>query len=171
LKDGTATDYGYGWFIGELQGSPLVEHGGNMGGFMSHVIYLPREDILVEVFMNARGKRLPELLATDFAAMLLGKPIDLRPVTLSAELLQSYTGVYTEVGKPDVTIGLENGRLSYQRGSNPKLGLAPIAKDRLYFDGTSIVGEIQRDAQGRITGFALQSLRRAEKTLLKRRDQ
>ena len=32
------TDYGYGWFVGNLQGSRLVEHGGNMGGFMSHSI-------------------------------------------------------------------------------------------------------------------------------------
>lgn len=114
LEDGTLSDYGYGWFIGEFDGRPLVEHGGNMGGFMTHAIYLQQEDLLVVAFMNSRGKRLPGLVATDLLAVALGKPLNLAPVTLPTDLLRSYTGVYRDAEAGDVFIRLENGELFYQ---------------------------------------------------------
>jgi CubicO group peptidase (beta-lactamase class C family) len=33
LTDGKETDYGYGWFMSTVQGSPSIEHGGNVKGF------------------------------------------------------------------------------------------------------------------------------------------
>ena len=168
LRDGTATDYGYGWYIGTLQGSRLVEHGGNMGGFMSHAMYLPREDLLVVVFLNSRGKRLPELIATDLAAAAMGRPLAMQPVTLSPALLQSYAGTYRDASNALVTISLEQGRLFYQKAGGPKWALAPYAKDRLLFDNTSTIGEMRRDAQGRIVAFAMQTLRGQSKNVITR---
>ncbi|HUP88415.1 MAG TPA: serine hydrolase [Longimicrobiales bacterium] len=168
LADGTVTDYGYGWFIGELQGTPLVEHGGNMGGFMSHAIYLPREDVLVEVFLNSRGKRLPELIATDIAAAVLGKPLNMAAITLSADELQSYAGTYKDRTDVDVVIAVENGKLTYQKTGGPKWRMTPYAKDKVSFDNTSTIGEIQRDASGRIVAFAMQTLRGQYKNVIRR---
>ncbi len=170
LKDGTVTDYGYGWFIGELQGSPIVEHGGNMGGFMSHAIYLPREDVLVEVFLNSRGKRLPELIATDIAAAAIGRPFAFRPVVLDSALLQSYAGKYRNPENIDVVIGTDNGKLYYHRAGGTRLIMMPYAKDKFLFENTSIIGEFQRDPAGKITGLATQLTRRTTKNLVIRTD-
>ena len=170
LSDGTVTDYGYGWFVGELQGSPIVEHGGNMGGFMSHAIYLPREDVLVAVFLNSRGKRLPELIATDLAAAVIGRPFNFRTVVLDSTVLQSYAGKYRNPENNDVAIGIENGKLYYHRVGGQRLTLTTYAKDKVIFDNTSITGEFQRDPAGRITGLAVQLLRRKTKTLVVRAD-
>jgi CubicO group peptidase (beta-lactamase class C family) len=93
LPGGKGTHYGYGWFIGNIQGSPLVEHGGNMGGFMSHAIYLPREDVFVAVLYNFRAARLPEFLAGDLAALAIGRPFDIRETSLDESLLNAYAGV------------------------------------------------------------------------------
>ena len=166
LADGSVTSYGYGWFIGELQGSRIVEHGGNMGGFMSHTMYLPREDILVLVLLNSRGKRLPELIATDIAASAIGRPLNIKPVALSAELLQSYAGAYRDRSDTEVLITLENGQLFYQKRGGPKWRLTPYAKDKLFFDNTSTIGEMKRDADGRIVGFAMQTLRGMDRNVV-----
>ncbi len=168
LRDGTATYYGYGWFVGELQGSRVVEHGGNMGGFMSHAIYLPREDLLVAVFLNSRGKRLPELIATDIAAAAIGRPLNIRPVSLPPEVLQSYAGSYRDSNNTEVVIKVENGKLTYQKQGGPKWSLTPYATDKLFFDNTSTIAEIRRDSHNRITGFAMQTLRGMDKNLLTR---
>ena len=168
LADGTVTDYGYGWFTGELQGSPVVEHGGNMGGFMSQAMYLPREDLLVAVFLNSRGKRLPELIATDIAATAIGRPLNLRAITLSGDVLQSYAGLYRDRNNVDVVISVENGKLSYQKKGGPRWSLTPYAKDKLFFDNTSTLGEVRRDSQQRIVGFAMQTLRGQSKNSLTR---
>ena len=168
LSNGAPVEYGYGWFVGELQGSALVEHGGNMGGFMSHAIYFPREDLLVSVFLNSRGRRLPELVATDIAAMALGRPLNMKPVVLSNEDLQSYAGVYKDSLNAEILISLDNGKLFYQRTPNPKLQLTPYAKDKFFFDNTSIVGEMNRDSAGRIVSFSVKNIRATSRNVLTR---
>jgi hypothetical protein len=157
LADGTKTDYGYGWFIGKLQGSQVIEHGGNMGGFMSHVMYLPAEDILVIVLFNFRGK-LPELLASDIAAMAINKPLLIKPVSVLPDQLQPYTGTYKNPKGTLYTIRLEDGKLFLQKNNTPNSWhMIPYAQDKFYFDNTSTIGEMQRDANGKVIRFIMQT--------------
>jgi hypothetical protein len=92
----------------------------------------------------------------------------MQPVTLSPALLQSYAGTYRDASNALVTISLEQGRLFYQKAGGPKWALAPYAKDRLLFDNTSTIGEMRRDAQGRIVAFAMQTLRGQSKNVITR---
>jgi CubicO group peptidase (beta-lactamase class C family) len=127
LPNGKGTNYGYGWFIGNIQGSPIVEHGGNMGGFMSHAIYLPREDIFVAVFYNFRTpNKLPEFLAGDLAALAINKPFNIKEITLAEDLLKTYTGVYENEGVERL-ITVEGGKLYYQRVG--AIGFYAVADD------------------------------------------
>jgi CubicO group peptidase (beta-lactamase class C family) len=168
LPDGTVTDYGYGWFVGKLQGSRLVEHGGNMGGYMSHAIYLRDEDVLVEVFMNSRGRRLPELVATDLAAIALGRPLNIKAVTVAHDMLQLYAGKYRNQRNEDINVTVENGKLYYQKVGGPKWGLTPYAPDKFVFDNTSTIGEFRRDRKGVIVELAMETLRGQSKNVVVR---
>lgn len=169
LQDGRGTHYGYGWFVGNIQGSPLVEHGGNMGGFMCHAIYLPREDVFVVVLYNFRAARLPEFLAGDLAALAIGKPFDFREQPLAEELLKAYAGVYEEEGV-ERFITVEQGKLYYQRAGANKLGLKPYAKDKFFFDNAAVIAEFKRDAGGRIISLEVSNKRGVSSTVLKRTD-
>jgi CubicO group peptidase (beta-lactamase class C family) len=169
LPGGKGMNYGYGWFVGNLQGSPLVEHGGNMGGFMSHSIYLPREDVFVVVLYNFRAARLPEFLAGDLAALTIGKPFDIREVSLDESLLKTYAGVYEEEGVERL-ITVENGRLFYQRVGANRMSMKPYARDKFFFENTAVVGEFRRDAGGRITGLAVSNKRGVSSSFLRRTD-
>lgn len=169
LPDGRGTYYGYGWFVGNIQGSPLVEHGGNMGGFMSHAIYLPREDVYVVVLYNFRAARLPEFLAGDFAALAIGKPFDFGEISLDEKLLKTYAGVYEE-GGVERLLTVENGRLFYRRAGANKLSMRPYAKDKFFFEDTAIIAEFKRDAGDRITGLEVSNKRGVSSSFLKRTD-
>jgi CubicO group peptidase (beta-lactamase class C family) len=61
LADGKKTNYGYGWSMGNIQGSPTIEHGGGIPGFLTMGIYLPKEDVFVTIFSNCDCKSPDEL--------------------------------------------------------------------------------------------------------------
>ena len=169
LPDGKRIYYGYGWFIGNIQGSPLIEHGGNMGGFMSHAIYLPQEDVFVAVFYNFRAARLPEFLAGDLAALAIGKPFDIREIALNENLLKTYVGVYEEEGV-ERHITVENGKLFYQRVGANKMQMKPYAKDKFFFENASVLAEFKRDADEKIVRLNLANKRGISSSTLKRTD-
>lgn len=167
LPGGKGTHYGYGWFIGNIQGSPLVEHGGNMGGFMSHAIYLPREDVYVAVLYNFRAARLPEFLAGDLAALTIGKPYNIREVKFDENLLKTYVGVYEEEGVERL-ITVEGGNLFYRRVGANKLSMKPYGKDKFFFENTAIIGEFKRDAKDKIISLELSNKRGISSNVLRR---
>jgi CubicO group peptidase (beta-lactamase class C family) len=168
LPGGKGANYGYGWFIGNIHGSPIIEHGGNMGGFMSHAIYLPREDIFVAVFYNFRSPaRLPEFLAGDLAALAINKPYNIKEIALDENLLKSYVGVYEEEGVERL-LTVENGKLYYQRVGANKMLMRPYAKDKFFFDNAAIIAEFKRDASDKITGLFLANKRGVSSNLLRK---
>lgn len=170
LPNGKGTNYGYGWFTGNIQGSPIVEHGGNLGGFMSHAIYLPREDVYVVALYNFRSPtRLPEFLAGDFAAIAIGKPFNIKEIVLDENLLKTYVGVYEEDGIERL-ITVENGKLYYQRVGANKLQIKPYAKDKFFFENAAVIGEFKRDAHDKIVSLALTSKRGISSNLLMKTD-
>jgi len=170
LPNGNGTHYGYGWFIGNIQGIPIVEHGGNMGGFMSHAIYLPKEDIFVVVLYNFRTpSHLPEFLAGDLAALSINKPFNIREIAVDESLLKTYVGVYEEDGVERL-ITVENGKLYYQRVGANKMSMKPYARDKFFFENTAILGEFKRDAKNNIIALELANKRGISRSVLKRTD-
>lgn len=170
LPNGKGTNYGYGWFIGNIQGSPIVEHGGNLGGFMSHAIYLPREEVYVVALYNFRAPtRLPEFLAGDLAALAIGKPFNIKETTLDENLLKTYVGIYEEEGVERL-ITVENGKLYYQRVGANKMNMKPYAKDKFFFENAAVIAEFKRDANDKIVSLNLANKRGISSSVLKRTD-
>jgi hypothetical protein len=170
LPNGKRTNYGYGWFIGNIQGSPLLEHGGNMGGFMSHSIYLPQEDVFVVALYNFRTPtRLPEFLAGDLAALTINKPFNIREIALDENSLKTYVGVYEEEGIERL-ITVESGKLYYQRVGANKLSMKPYARDKFFFENTSVIGEFKRDANDKVIALEVSNKRGVSSSILKRTD-
>lgn len=160
LNNGKPTDYGYAWNTGILQGSRLVEHGGNAGGFMVHDMYFPGEDLFVAVFENFRGK-LPEIVATDLAAAALGKPLRFPKMQPDSATLKGYLGMYTDSSGASRFVLFNNGKLWYQREWTGGFALTLIGKDSVQFENTSNFGKFTRDGQGKVTGLEIRNIRRS----------
>ena len=75
LNDGEKTGYGYGWIIGNIQGSPMISHEGGINGYLTSSIYLPNEEVFVAIFSNCNCNP-PGNIAIKMAAVAIGKPYE-----------------------------------------------------------------------------------------------
>ncbi|MCX6318265.1 MAG: serine hydrolase [Bacteroidetes bacterium] len=113
LADGTFSEYGYGWFIRKIEGSPSIEHGGSIFGFRAQEIYLPNEQLYITGLFNCRqGNTDEQQLCYDLVRLMLGKPL-LKEYPVPADLLARYAGTYkNDQYKQSMTIQLAgDGRL------------------------------------------------------------
>ncbi len=132
LKNGQPTNYSYGWFLNTIGGSPTIEHGGAINGFLTNGIYLPQEDVLVLVFSNST-QNSPDGVAEVMAAAAIGKYKDAAELVMNPALLQAYEGTYEgtyegqAVGSSVIT--LTNNQLYWQPAGGKRIRLKPTQSD------------------------------------------
>ena len=163
LNDGSQTDYGFGWSIGNIQGSPMISHNGGINGFLSASNYLANEKVFVAVLSNCLCNS-PGDVAEKLAAIAIGKPfLDRKKVTLKEEALKSYEAVYTSESDDERIITFDEGKLYSMRTGGSRYELLPYAKDKFFFDGDTITLEFIRDSQNAIVSVILKSTRSDKK--------
>src|SRR5690606_40857937 len=142
---------------GTLRGADMLQHGGDIPGFGTHLLYLPETDTTVAVLQNTDRPQHNEeavTIANRLAALAIGNPYP-EPVAIPVDLatLQEAEGVYQLADGVQRVLRVVDGRLTGQRtGGNPAV-LTPIAKDTfLYADGFNRF-ELVRDPEGKITAM------------------
>lgn len=137
LNNGEKTGYGYGWGVGNIQGSPMISHGGGINGYLTSSIFLPEEKLFVAVFSNCNCNS-PGDIATKMAAMAIGKPFSWKPITLPEEVMRSYEAVYGPDKKNQRIITFEDGQLFSMRTGGNKFKISPFKKDQFFFEGGGV---------------------------------
>lgn len=156
LPDGTDTRYGYGWIMGNVLGSPTIEHDGGIHGFLSSLIYLPEEDVCVAILTNCDCNS-PNETAAQLAALAVGHPVTVEPMPMPQEALGAYIGTYENAEGATRIIRMEGERLVSQRIGGGTFNLTPFAVDQFRFDGSLTEATFVRDNSGRVTGLTLNS--------------
>jgi CubicO group peptidase (beta-lactamase class C family) len=157
LASGASTHYGYGWSTFEYQGRKVIEHGGGIFGFVTHVARVPEEKLYVAILSNNTGtEKGPEDLGLAITAKAIGAAFEDRPATaLSATELDEYVGVYRFDAETTRTITREGPKLFSQRSGGRKSEVRPAAKDDFFFaDGASRL-RFRRDPAGKVTAVEL----------------
>lgn len=152
LKDGKGTHYGYGYFLSQLQGSPTIEHGGGIFGYLTSSIYLPEEDVFVALFSNSNGKD-PEFTALKMAAIAIGKPLKVTGIKLDDAALDQYTGIYANGKGREVTVTREGNQLSAMLAGSQSRKMFPAEKDKFIVENAFMYATFNRDASGKIVSF------------------
>ena len=160
LADGTVHPYGYGWSMMNVQGSPSIEHGGGIDGFVSNGIYLPQEGIYAVVLVNRESKDA-SILAAELAAIALGKRYGGPVVPLSADAAQELTGVYVSAEGVERYITADELGLHAQRKGSSPMDLVHLGNDRFLYKGDVITLTFQR-VNGKVTGAQFLSRDRDE---------
>ncbi|WP_142683979.1 serine hydrolase [Chitinophaga polysaccharea] len=156
LDNGKLTGYGYGWWLGNIQGSPCIKHDGLINGFSTFALYLPQEKIFVAVFTNCENNN-PEVIGSEIAGIAIGKPYHTNEIGLPMEQLKSYAAVYESATEGQRTVSYEDGRLLYFVKGGSKARLIPFETDRFYFENSLDIIEFLRKKNGRITGMTLET--------------
>lgn len=155
-SEGQSTNYGYGWELQTVRGFDAIRHGGGINGFVTDILRIPSEDLLVVVLTNVgMGGFRPGHVSQRLAAMALGQPYpDFSPITLSAETLQEYVGVYKiEATDEKRIITVEDGQLYSKRGASGRLPVTTFAKDKAAFNDSLVYMVFQRDETGKVNGL------------------
>jgi D-alanyl-D-alanine carboxypeptidase len=155
LPDGTNTRYGYGWLISESRGARVVEHGGRIAGFETHLVRVPGTRTLIAVLTNAGDTDpAPAFVARSILERLQGGGT--AEVELGDAEKRAYLGVF-RVGDVDYEIAIEDGRLSLRNPGGARRWLVALGADRFRF--TTSYSELQfvRNAGNAITGLAIKT--------------
>lgn len=136
LDNGERIDYGLGWRLGNVQGSPSIKHGGSVNGFTSFALYLPEEEVFVALLTNCGCTWPIEDIASKMAAVAMGRPYELGSVEVPAKSLERLQGEYLSDQGVLRTIRLEDGTLLYFGKGGEKTRLLPLGGNRFRLDGT-----------------------------------
>lgn len=158
LPNGKLTGYGYGWEIGNVQGSAAIKHSGRINGFVSYAVCLPYEDIFVAILSNCDCAYNLENTASMMAAIILQKPFQWTAIALPEKQMELYPGNYYSDASEQKTISFEDGRLLYYNKGGAKSPLVAYEKDRFFQEHSLTTLQFKRDSRGSIIGFQLQDL-------------
>lgn len=133
--DGKFINYGYGWFLNEIDGNSTIEHGGGVFGFISYALYVPSQDIYVTVLTNFDGYN-PEALAVKLASIVLNKKkAESKSIVLNSEIASKWVGTYEFDDTLIRNIIFDNNTLYSQISGGNKIPLIPISENEFIFDG------------------------------------
>lgn len=158
LNNGKVEEYGYGWGIGDINGSPTTEHSGGIFGYATNAIYLPKEDVFVAVFSNCDCGD-PADVSTRMAAKVIGKPYPdpVAKIKLDPAYAKSLTGVYAFEDSTTRYISLDGEQLYSQRTGGNKFKIFPADKTNFTFETGLTFLEFVTGKDGAVSGVNLKN--------------
>lgn len=135
LNNGEKINYGYGWFIDEVQGVKTHEHGGGIPGYSSYLLHLPSENVFVTILSN--GGVFPRKIAVEMAAIAIGKPYETpKSVATEYEKIKNWVGQYTFTDGTSRTIFLNEGFLYYILPNGTEIRMLPVSNSSFLLENT-----------------------------------
>jgi CubicO group peptidase (beta-lactamase class C family) len=148
--------YALGLRVAQFKGRTVIEHGGNISGFSSHLRHYPEEGLTVVVLSNVTsGDGIPELLVRQLAETALGPDsgrLAAAATVVPVAVLENYSGVYDVGGGKTVTFRVADGTLVATPSGQSPVAVKAVSETRFSFENPSLEVEFVRDpATGRVT--------------------
>jgi CubicO group peptidase (beta-lactamase class C family) len=152
LTDGSSSGYGYGWAIGEYEGRRVIEHGGGINGFSTHILRMPEERLLVVVLTNKESAEPScEKVATLLAGEAIGKPYrEPEAIALDLAVLDAYVGVYEIYPGDERIVAREGDKLYSQRTGQGRVELLPVSPSEFAVKGEMLRFHFRRNEAGAV---------------------
>ena len=147
-------DWGIGIGVGGTAGYPYFQHNGANDGFQCNLMaYNSGDGVAIMTNSDSGGQLAAEILRTiayepkwpDFAPRALPNPAN---ISISADTLHRYVGVYEMGPGVNMIISLENGQLVGQMTHQPALPLTPLSANIFTPKVVDAQLEFPKDEQG-----------------------
>jgi len=148
--------YGLGWMLQEWEGQPVVEHGGNVGGFSAQVALLPESDLGFVLLTNASVSTLPPISINMVWEAVLGEWEE-----ADSAVYEPYIGEYVanfgQFEDVEVTVLVQNDRLAVDVPGQQVFELKePDEEGKWYFAITDTIAvSFDRNDDGDVVGMKL----------------
>jgi CubicO group peptidase (beta-lactamase class C family) len=117
-------DYGMGVMVGQQEGVKVIQHAGGIEGFNTQLTYVPDRKITIVVLSNVNGAA-PTAMGAQLLDVAMGKSVILaserKPVPITKEELQKFTGVYDLAPTFALTVAVSGDSLTIQGTNQPAL--------------------------------------------------
>ncbi len=132
LNDGTPSNYGFGWGVGDkLRGRTVYSHGGGIFGFSTRELYIPDEQVFVAVLSNHGDGGQVGPLTSELAALAMDLPFPVREVVeLPHDEVDGLRGIYRGEDDRSVRVLSSRGRIQVTLDEERGFVAAPIGPRR-----------------------------------------
>jgi CubicO group peptidase (beta-lactamase class C family) len=168
LNDGEKIGYAFGLGIGEYRGLKRISHSGGDAGYRSYIVRFPDQRFIVAVLSNLATFN-PGRLAEQAADIYLGKefkPDARKPeaekrseVSVSAEALKDYAGMYQFRPGWVVTVSIEESRLMVRATGEPKFSTQAESETKFFVPAYGAPVVFQRDESGKVNQLQYRGMR------------
>lgn len=132
LTDGESVNYGYGWFLNEINETKVIRHSGGINGFSTAMAYLPNEKLFITVLSNSKHKS-SDLLMKELVMTCLNIPKSTpEEIRVDPDQLKLYSGVYEFDNQELYYVSLEKNHLVIKGKDQEKVVLSPVGKHTFY---------------------------------------
>ncbi|HEY0159191.1 MAG TPA: serine hydrolase [Thermoanaerobaculia bacterium] len=143
---GKSTGYGYGWFINDLDGAKVIEHGGDLPGFTAHVLTIPEQKVFVALLSNdAHHTPRPDFIATKIALVLLGKKYEPVAISVDDAALDRVAGTYRSASGAERRVFREGSKLYVERVGGRRSEVLPSSATTFFYPDTFLTIELTGD--------------------------
>jgi CubicO group peptidase (beta-lactamase class C family) len=152
------SDYAFGLGVRTVAGRKVIDHGGGIEGFNTHLAYYPEDKLTVVVLGNLNGNA-PGDMAGKLAAVAHGDKIQLpserKEITVSPKILADYAGTYELSPTFSIVMTVEDGQLMTQATRQPKFPLFAVSYTKFFLKVVDAQVEFFRDEKGAVTHLVL----------------
>lgn len=154
LSDGSATGYGLGWFVDEVNGHRHVHHAGGAPGSAAILARYPDDRLTVILLANGGA---PYMQALDFGVAQRYIPglVSRKVVRLGADTLDSYTGYYNVFGSQLLKVTREGDALVLDDGGRLVNAFLPLSEDEFVAEDADRGFTLTRSQSGEVSGMTL----------------
>ncbi len=151
-------DYACGLGVQTKNGHTVIDHGGGIEGFNTHMAYYPDDKLTVIVLANLNGGA-PSDIATKVAAVVHGEkvvlPSERKEITVPKEVLARYVGTYELAPGFSIVITLDGDRLSAQATNQPEFPLFAASETEFFLKAVDAQIEFSKNDKGEVTSLTL----------------
>jgi CubicO group peptidase (beta-lactamase class C family) len=153
--DDSGDGYGCGWFVSNWRGLLEISHGGDMPGFNSFLLRLPKEKFTVIILANSAPgahRVVPDTLAHDLVKIYLRDKLAPLPVpneNVSPKAFDAVLGRYDFEGQI-LVITKDGNHLFGQFDGEPKVELFPASETEFFWKAVYARIKFVKDARGNI---------------------
>jgi CubicO group peptidase (beta-lactamase class C family) len=152
------SDYAFGLAVHTTNGRKVIDHGGGIEGFNTHLAYYPESKVIVVVLGNLQGTA-PGEIATKIGAVAHGDtvilPSERKEIALPASVLSQYVGTYEVSPTFSIVMTLEGNQLMTQATAQPKFPIFAETETMFFLKVVDAEVEFVKGADGEVTHLML----------------
>ena len=151
-------DYAFGLAVHKVNSRQVVDHGGGIEGFNTHLAYYPDSKLIVVVLGNLNGTT-PGEIAGKLGVVANGEKVTLpserKEVSIPASVLSEYAGTYEVSPEFKITMSVEDSQLMTQATGQPKFPMFAESETRFFLKVVDAEVEFVKGPDGKITHLIL----------------